>query len=313
MPPAPPTPLSPPAPSRLFRSGVLFALLTALSFGGLTTLANLYYQDGGNVMTMLLFRFGFATLALLVLARGHLRPPTPARRFGGVLTVGVAWSLGVTCYLGAVHYIEVGIAALILYTFPVIVLILSLAARELRSTVALWAVFLTAFGGLGIMLLPSIGRFDPIGLLLAFGAAALFALTFFLGARLSRAVPARSMALWVTVVGLGITAPVVCLSDALALPRSDHGWLWLVAATALYLGGILCQFSALARARAAQMSMVMNLEPIVSVALGAWILGERLTPLQWLGAGAVLGALLLSQRVMQKSASRMPPGGGNGA
>ena len=222
MPPAPPTPLSPPAPSRLFRSGVIFALLTALSFGGLTTLANLYYQDGGNVMTMLLFRFGFATLALLVLARGHLRPPTPARRFGGVLTVGVAWSLGVTCYLGAVHYIEVGIAALILYTFPVIVLILSLAARELRSTVALWAVFLTAFGGLGIMLLPSISRFDPIGLLLAFGAAMLFATTFFLGARLSRAVPARSMALWVTVVGLGITAPVVYLSDALALPRSDQ-------------------------------------------------------------------------------------------
>ena len=290
----------PSTPSRFFHAGVIFALLTALSFGGLTTLANLYYQDGGNVLTMLLFRFGFATIALLVLAHGHLRPPASARRFAGVLTVGVAWSLGVLCYLGSVHYIEVGIAALILYTFPVIVLILSLVARELRSTVALWAVFLAAFGGLGIMLLPSIGQFNRTGLLLAFGAAALFASTFFIGARVSPNVPARTMAFWVTVVGLGITAPLLYLSDALALPHSDRGWLWLGAATLLYLGGILSQFSALARARAAEISMVMNLEPIVSVALGAWVLGERLTPLQWLGAIAVLGALLVSQRVMAK-------------
>ena len=288
-------------PPRLLRPGVLFALLTALSFGGLSTLATLYYADGGNVLTMLLFRFGFATLGLLILARGQLRPP-PGRRFAGVLAVGAAWSLGVTCYLGSVHYIEVGIAALVLYTFPVIVLMLSLATRELRSTVALWAVFLAAFGGLGVMLLPSLSKFNHTGLLLAFGAAALFAVTYFLGARVSVTLPVRSMALWVTVVGVVIIAPLVYVNDALALPRSGSGWWYLGAATLMYLGGILAQFSALSRARAAEVSMVMNLEPIVSVGLGAWVLGERLTPLQWLGAGAVLGAMLAAQRVMQKSA-----------
>ena len=290
---------SPVARFRVLRPGVIFALLTAASFGGLTTLANLYYQDGGNVLTMLLFRFGFATLGLLVLARRHLRPP--ARRFAGVLAVGVAWSLGVTCYLGSVHYIEVGVAALILYTFPVIVMILSLIARELRSTAALWAVFLAAFGGLGVMLLPFMGQFNRTGLLLAFGSALLFTATFFLGARVSSGVPARTMAFWVTVVGLGLTAPLVYVSDTLALPHSDLGWLWLGAATLLYLGGILSQFSALTRARAAEVSMVMNREPIVSVGLGAWVLGERLSPLQWLGAMAVLGAMGVAQRVMQKS------------
>ncbi len=295
-------------PPRLLRPGALFALLTALSFGGLSTLATLYYADGGNVLTMLLFRFGFATLGLLILARGQLRPP-PGRRFVGVLAVGAAWSLGVACYLGSVHYIEVGIAALVLYTFPVIVLMLSLATRELRSTVALWAVFLAAFGGLGVMLLPSLSKFNHTGLLLAFGAAALFAVTYFLGARVSVTVPVRSMALWVTVVGITITAPLVYVNDALTLPRSGSGWWYLGAATLMYLGGVLAQFSALSRARAAEVSMVMNLEPIVSVGLGAWVLGERLTPLQWLGASAVLGAMLASQRVMQKSAVGSDAGG----
>ena len=302
----------PPVPQDLFRnavhSGILFALLTALSFGGQTTLAALYYQDGGNVLTMLMFRFGFTVAALLVLIRGGpWRPPT-GRRFAGVLAVGATWTIGTACYLGSVHYIAVGVAALILYTFPVMVLIMSLAARELRSTAALWVVFLAAFGGLAIMLLPSVAQFNHTGLLLAFGAALLFAATFFIGARVSPGSPARTTALWVTLTGLVVTAPVVYWNDALALPRSGGGWLWLGAATLLYLAAVLCQFSALARAHAAQVSMVMNLEPIVSVALATWVLGERLSPLQWLGAAAVLGALLLSQRVLQKSAPGTPPG-----
>ena len=49
---------------RAIAPGVGYALLTALSFGGLTTLARLYYQDGGNALTMLLFRFAVAALAL---------------------------------------------------------------------------------------------------------------------------------------------------------------------------------------------------------------------------------------------------------
>ncbi len=271
------------------------ALLTALSFGGLTTLATLYYRDGGNAPTMLLIRFAATTLALgaVLCLRGGC-----GRWRVGALAVGAAWSLGVLCYLSAVQYIDVGIAALILYTFPVLVLIMSCITRELRSTARLWAVFIAAFLGLCVMLLPSLGTFHRGGLLLAFGAALLFAATFFFGARASRGVPALSMAFQVTVMGLAITAPLVYWGDALALPRGD-GWLWLGIATVLYTGGVLAQFGALARVRAAQAAMVMNLEPIVSVALAAWVLGERLTPLQWLGAAGVLGALLLSQRIMQ--------------
>ena len=294
----PPTDL---ARAKRIRSGVFFALLTALSFGGLTTLANLYYRDGGNVLTMLLFRFGFATLGLFACAYGNLRPPPP-RRFVGVIAVGIAWSFGVAAYLASVHYIAVGIAALILYTFPVGVLILSLIARELRSTTALWAVFLIAFGGLAVMLVPSVGRMNSLGLWFAFAASLLFAVTFFLGAQVTRKVAPRNMTFWVTAVGFVIIVPAVYFSDALALPQTVVGWSALGAATALYFGGILAQFTALSRAPAAQASVVMNLEPVVSVALGAWILGERLSPVQWLGAVAVIGAMLWSQKVMQRSA-----------
>ncbi|MGR3913870.1 MAG: DMT family transporter [Gammaproteobacteria bacterium] len=285
-------------------AGILFAFLTAVSFGGLTTLAILYYRDGGNVLTLLLFRFIFAALALLLLLRGRAHPRLPRRHFAGVLAIGVCWSLSITCYLGSVHYIAIGVAALILYTFPVLVLIASLVMRELRSSVGLWAVFLAAFAGLALMLLPALGDFSRTGLLLAFAASALFAVTFSAGARISRGVPARIMALWITLVGLALAAPAVYWSGTFSLPGSSFGWLWLGAATVLYLIGVLSQFSALARAEAAQISMIMNIEPVVTIALAAGFLGERMNGLQWLGAGAVLTAMLFSQRVMPQSAPR---------
>lgn len=300
-----------PIAARFISSGVIFALLTALSFGALTILAKLYYEDGGNALTLLLFRFAIAAVILFALGGGSsaLRPSACAGRFGGILTVSAIWSLGVICYIASVYYLAAGIAALILYTFPIVVLILSLAARELRATAALWGAFLTAFGGLALMLLPSLGQFNSIGLLLVLTAAALIAVAFFLGARVSPGV-AAPMAFWATLTGLGIIALALLASGAFALPRSGSGWLWLGAATLLYVGAVLSQFSALARARAAQVGMVMNLEPVVSVALAAWVLGERLTPLQWLGGSAVLAAVLLSQRMMRERVRGVAPQAG---
>lgn len=282
--------------------GICFALLSALSFGCLTTLASLYYRDGGNMLTMLAARFGFAACALLLLVRGRAHPRLPRRHFAGVLGVGVCWSLGVACYLGSVHYIDVGIAALILYTFPVLVLLLSLAARELHSSIALWAVFIVAFAGLALMLLPSLRAYHRGGLLLAFASAALFAATFWAGARVSRGVPARMMALWITFIGLALAAPALYFSGAIAPPASGLGWLWLGAATFLYLIGVLTQFSALPRIGAARVSMMMNLEPVVSVALAVGFLGEWLSAPQWFGAAAVIAAMLMSKRVLQQRA-----------
>ena len=119
--------------------------------------------------------------------------------------------------------------------------------------------FLIAFGGLAVMLVPSVGRMNSLGLWFAFAASLLFAVTFFLGAQVTRKVAPRNMTFWVTVVGFVIIVPAVYFSDALALPQTVVGWSALGAATALYFGGILAQFTALSRAPAAQASVVMNL------------------------------------------------------
>ena len=86
---------------RAIAPGVGYALLTALSFGGLTTLARLYYQDGGNALTMLLFRFAVTALALGLL-RGARVVLAAAVVLGERLTA-LQWG-GAVCVLGALMW-----------------------------------------------------------------------------------------------------------------------------------------------------------------------------------------------------------------
>ncbi len=49
------------------------------------------------------------------------------------------------------------------------------------------------------------------------------------------------------------------------------------------------------RMPAAKASMYMNLIPVFTLIFGMIILGERLTPMQWLASALVLGGVIISQ------------------
>ena len=44
------------------QAGVIFALLTAIGLGSITTQAKIFYADGGNAMTLMLVRFLVSTI-----------------------------------------------------------------------------------------------------------------------------------------------------------------------------------------------------------------------------------------------------------
>ncbi len=74
---------------------------------------------------------------------------------------------------------------------------------------------------------------------------------------------------------------------------SPQGWivvLWLI--LGIFVVGNLLQITALGGANAALVTSLMPLRLVSAIALGWWLLGERLTtPLQWLGAGLVLATV----------------------
>jgi drug/metabolite transporter (DMT)-like permease len=281
-------------------SGMIFALVTACGLGAITTLAKIFYADGGNAVTLMLVRLLVATLAfglLLLLRRNSFRVSKMHRR--SLTMIGLFWSGGMICYLSAVETISVSLAVLIFYTYPLLVLAWSILRRRLPASLPLILLFAAAFIGLYLALSGSAIRLDLGGVLFALLASCGAAFTFIRGAQVAPAMSPLAMTFWINATGLLLIAPF--LPDGIAMPASSDGVIALALATLLYLVAILSQFEALARLPAARAAFLLNLEPVVSILLAHLVLRESLNMVQASGVILVISVIILSLRFKPSS------------
>jgi len=278
------------------RAGVFFALLTATGLGAITTQAKIIYADGGNAMTVMFTRFLISTLVfglLLAIKRRSFSVDRELRL--PVLAVGFIWSGAMICYLLSVESISVSLAVLVLYSYPLLVLIYSILSGQLSPSPPLILVFFIAFLGLYLALSGGEVKLDATGLILALLAGMGAAFTFIKGAQVAPRLNPLVMTFWINATGLFMIVPLVYTQ--FSLPASTNGLFSLGAATLFYIIAILCQFQALARLPAATAAFILNLEPVVSILLAAIILKEQLSNLQWLGVILVISVLIASVRI----------------
>jgi drug/metabolite transporter (DMT)-like permease len=108
-----------------------------------------------------------------------------------------------------------------------------------------------------------------------------------------------------TALPLCVIAGVV-IGDARLVPSwPSAGWLITLAITSQVLGWLLITTS-LPRLPAAMTSVLLTVQPVGSVALGALILGESPSPLQLVGVGLILAALLTAGRA--RGSDALPEG-----
>ena len=281
-------------------SGMIFALMTACGLGAITTLAKVFYADGGDAITLMLVRLLIATLAfglLLLLQRKSFRVARIHRR--SLAMIGLFWSGGMICYLSAVETISVSLAVLMFYTYPLLVLTWSILRRRLPASLPLIVLFAAAFLGLYLALSGSEIRLDLGGVLFALLASCGAAFTFIRGAHVAPALSPLVMTFWINATGLLLIAPL--LLDGIAMPARLDGMIALALATLLYLVAILSQFEALARLPAARAAFLLNLEPVVSILLAYLVLQESLTMMQTSGVILVISVIVLSLRFKPSS------------
>jgi drug/metabolite transporter (DMT)-like permease len=176
------------------------------------------------------------------------------------------------------------------------------------------------FGGVVLLALPSVGAAleDARGVLAVEGmlAVALAALSYAVAAVYSRrrltgqplvatrdgakrAPSAHEIALASTLVGLLIVAVLALIverpSDGiLHLPVTPAGWFGMLWLGALGTGlAYLLFFTILERWGATRTTLVTYVLPVMAIALGFVVLGERLQPIELAGAAIVIGGVVL--------------------
>jgi drug/metabolite transporter (DMT)-like permease len=199
------------------------------------------------------------------------------------------------CYFIALEHAQASLVALLLYLYPGFVTVLAALWLGERLTRVKAAALVLCLAGSALMV--GGGHGDSLGIALALTAAVVYSLYIVAGARITPGVdPLATTAVVCLSAGAvfcGVSAVRVLAGSPPHLPATPSAWAAVVAiALVSTVTAMLAFFAGLTRLGAARTSMLSTLEPVVTVLLAAILLGERLTPLQWLGGAAVLAAVL---------------------
>ncbi|AEV84106.1 transporter [Actinoplanes sp. SE50] len=284
--------------------GPLLVLLSAACFGAMAIFGKWAYDVGVTPGTLLLVRFTLAALLLaMVLAAGPAlrRMPPGGGRGRAVLTAlglgAVGYAAQASLYFAALERMDASLLALILYTYPVLVTIGAVLLGRDRLTRGR-AVALAAASGGTLLVLGGAGGtgFRPVGAVLAFGAAVTYTGYILVADTVVRRLPPVVLSALV-MAGAAVTLGVrALLTGGVHFGFPAAGWLWLgCIAVVSTVVAMLAFFAGLRRTGPSAAAILSTFEPVVTGALAALTLGERLTPVQVAGGVLVLASVVILQ------------------
>ena len=289
-------------------------LVAAVGYGTLGVLARFADEAGLSTITFVSWRALLGAVVLVALVGVSLRlglsraaplGSVPSRQWLQVVAVALLSVVANLAIFAAIERTLIAFVLICFYTFPVMVAIaatrvygepltaLRIAALSLATLGLIIVVAAPAFGGATVDV-------DPIGLALGLLAALAQAGYALIAGRGYASLPAAQAAVAITVVTAVAFVSIAVLtgsSAALAEPFLVEGtWIWLVLAAtigqAIPTAAILAGYRRLGPTRA---SILMLVEPLVGIALAAWLVAERPGPLQLVGGLLVLAGSLLAQ------------------
>jgi len=277
--------------------GILYCVLAAAAFGGLSTLATLAAHEGVPLLTLLPIRFGIAAIALWPLA-ARASAPAPSDVLRAVLLGAGLFGLQAALFLGAVQRIDAPLAGLLLATYPALVALGAIALRRDRFRLRTLAALALALTGTMVALgAGGAARFDLVGLALALGAAAGYAAYVLAADGIMRRLEPLQLAALVCAGAAIALGGAGAATGQLTLDISPRGALLVatlaIGSTALPHGAFLFGVRLLGATRA---SIVMTLEPVATAGIAALTLGTVVTAPQLVGGALVVTGALVAQR-----------------
>jgi len=255
-------------------------------------------------LTVVTFRAGLSFLIMLVVLglgrRGWLRidwRDLPFFALFGLVGVAIFYII----YAYAINLAGMAVAAVLLYTAPAWVVVLSwrLFAERVdgRKIVALLLTLTGCFLIVGAYDLAHV-RLNLAGIVLSLASGLTYGLYIIFNKYALRKYSPWTVLVYAIGIGsvlLLFTQSPATLVSALSSP-AQIGWL-LAMAIVPTLGGNLLFVSGLRHLPAGVASIVATLEPVMAALLAFLVLGERLQPPQLLGGAMVIGAVLLIYRL----------------
>ncbi len=272
-------------------------VLTAAAMFTLSDIfGKLALEGGADVMSLLTFRsilgIGFVFL-WLQLGKGAVALSPRAKWVS--LALGVLLTANLFSLFKAIELVPVSIAILTYFIYPLLTGILGAVAGVDRLTVTGAAIALAAFFGLALIIGANPSGLAALGLLAAVGGA-LCRTAMLLVTRASLKGADARLVTWYTLWSSTLVfAALSLLAWDWHWPHGASAWVAFVGIGFTTTAAIVALYVSTQQIGPFRTALFMNLEPLMTAALSAVVLGDRMTPLQVLGGAMMIAALCFFQ------------------
>ena len=286
-------------------------LVAAACFGTLGPLSRFAGEAGVDSLTIVTWRAGLGAavvggslLALRALGRGRLVPlrRLPRRDRWFIVAAAVANTVLNLAAFIAFERITIALTLLVFYLYPAGVAIVSVAWLGERLDRLRWGALAVSLAGTALVVAGAgdLGTIDALGIGLAF-LAGMMQVFYVLAARHGVAHVPGPQAATMTMGGAFALYLAIALGlgafASLGQPLTSAAAFWPVLAAGLVGAGVptVCYIVGIRRLGPPRAAILATFEPVVGVALAAWLLDERPAPVQLLGGALILVAAVLLQ------------------
>ncbi len=279
-------------------TGTLIVAASAAGFATLAIFVKFAYLAGANVITILTVRFLLAASFLgLILKMRNISMHVNKKLAIQLCLMGVIGYASMSAlFASSLHYLPASLSAMVLYTYPALVSLLSFAVGDEDFSWSKGMALAVSFAGLFLVLGVSFADVQPVGIFLAIGAAVTYACYIVVGNRVLKNVDPL------------ITTTYVCAAAAITFMITGfimnniiytlplQGWLAILGiAVFATLIGVLGFFAGMRRIGATNASIISTIEPVITVILSAILLEEKVTLTQAGGGVLILAGIIVLQ------------------
>lgn len=286
------------SPDRSTFRATLLILVSACSFGSLTTIVVFITRAGLPLLPAMFWRYLVAAIILFALISRNQRVAVTARQKWRLMVVGAVAQPAIK-YLSlyALNYISVGSLGFLFYTYPAWLTILSAVRGDEKLSYIRLAALIVAMAGIAVMVgAPTVNSLHPTGVMLALGSALLYALYLPALSTAQRGIPAVTASFYLV---LGVSTAFFLasvMSGELKVPDTIAlwGYVGLLSLVCTVLA-LVALFAGLQILGPVGTSIVATIEPFFTAVLGAVFLAEMVTPATLIGGAMIAVAVMLLQ------------------
>lgn len=261
-------------------TGFLAVIISGIIFGCMPLLAKIVYQNGGNAINLVFWRFFISIIPLYIIIKRNknISLKLTKREIKQIILLGVVGYSGTAVLLFlSYNYITTGMATTLHFVYPILVILAcALFYKEKINRIKVISVILCSLGIL--MLYDGNTSGSLLGIVLAFASGITYAFyVIYIDKSGLKFINSIKLTLYISIVGSIIMLGFSIVTGQFTINLNPMGWLFSIILSLVVSLGATTLLSVGIKFIGAQNSSILStLEPITSVIIGVVVFGEEL-------------------------------------